>query len=134
MHKNPIKAKFIISSPDVFIKPMAGNITSIFRFPFREIQSYKDKLTLFTGINTFWVVQNNIPVIDTMNKLNKRKILSSILAFEFSTLHTKVPITSLGWYFIVWLISALKEEKANIYQYITAKSYGARGEKISKIM
>ena len=67
MHKNPIKAKFIISSPDIFIKPMARNITSIFGSPFREIQSYKDKLTLFTGINTFWVVQNNIPVIDTRN-------------------------------------------------------------------
>ena len=53
MHKNPIKAKFIISSLDAFIKPMPGNITSIFGFPFREIQSYKDKLTLFTGIHTF---------------------------------------------------------------------------------
>ena len=31
MHKNPIKARFIIASPKCSIKPLARNITSIFR-------------------------------------------------------------------------------------------------------
>ena len=44
----------------------------------------------FTGVNTFWVVQSNKPVIDAMNKLNKRRTATSISNFNFSTLHTKL--------------------------------------------
>ena len=44
-----------------------------FRLFFRYIQTYNDKGRFFTGVNTFWVVQNNKSVIDAMNGLNKRR-------------------------------------------------------------
>ena len=59
MHKNPIKARFIIASPKSSLKPLASTVTSIFRLFFRQIQTYNDKCRLFAGVNTFWVVQNN---------------------------------------------------------------------------
>ena len=49
-----------------------------------------DKLNL-TMINTFWVVQNNKPITDAINKLNKRNKANSISTFNFSTLYTKLP-------------------------------------------
>ena len=58
---------------------------------FRQIQTYNDKCRFFTGVNTFWVVQNNKPVIDAMNGLNKRKKATSVSTFDFSTLYTKLP-------------------------------------------
>ena len=64
MHKNLIKARFIIASPKSSIKPLARTITSVFHFFFRQIQIYNDKCRFFTGVNTFWVVQNKKPVID----------------------------------------------------------------------
>ena len=73
MHKNPIKARFIIASPKSSIKPLARTITSIFRLFFRQIQTCNDKCRFFTDVNTFWVVQNNKPVIDAMNGFNKRR-------------------------------------------------------------
>ena len=45
----------------------------------------------FTGVNTFWVVQNNNPVIDAMNGLNKRRKATFVSSFDFSTLYTKLP-------------------------------------------
>ena len=71
MHKIPIKTRFIIVSPKYSIKPLARTITSILRLLFRQIQTYNDKCRFFIGVNTFWVVQNNKPVIDAMNGLNK---------------------------------------------------------------
>ena len=53
MHKNPIKARFIIASPKPSIIPLARTITSIFRLFFRQIQTYNDKCTFFTGVITF---------------------------------------------------------------------------------
>ena len=51
-------------------------------------------LGFFTGINTFWVVQNNKPVIDVMNVmngLNKQRKATSVSTFDFSMLYTKLP-------------------------------------------
>ena len=47
MHKNPIKARFIIASPKSSIKPLARTITSVFCLFFRQIQTYNDKYRFF---------------------------------------------------------------------------------------
>ena len=91
MHKNPIKARFIIASPKSSIKPLSQAITSAFRLFYRQIESYNDKCRFFTGVNTFWVVQNNKPVTDAVNKLNKRNKAKYISTFDFPTLYTKLP-------------------------------------------
>ena len=91
MHKNCIKARFIIASPKSSIKPLASTITLIFRLFLRQIQTYNDNCRFFTGVNMFWVVQNNKPVIDAMNELNKRRKATSVSTFDLSTLCTKLP-------------------------------------------
>ena len=91
MNKNPIKARFIVASPKSSIKPLARTITSVFRLFFRQIQTYNDKCRFFTGVNTFWVVQNNKPVIDAVNGHNKQRKATSASTFEFSVLYTKLP-------------------------------------------
>ena len=91
MHKNPINARFIIASPKSSIKPLVRPVTSVFRLFFRQIQTYNDKYRFFTGVNTFWVVQNNKPVTDAMNGLNKWSKTTSVSTFDFYTLYTKLP-------------------------------------------
>ena len=91
MHKNPIKARFIVASPKCSIKPLAQAITSAFRLFYKQIESYNHKSRFFTGVNSFWVVQSNKPVFKAINKLNKRNKAKSITTFDFSTLYTKLP-------------------------------------------
>ena len=91
MCKNPINARFIIVSPKSCIKPLARTIKSVFCLFFRQIQTYNDKCRFCTGVNTFRVVQNNKPVIDAMNGLNKRRKATSVSTFDFSSLYAKLP-------------------------------------------
>ena len=91
MHKSPIKARFIIASPKSSIKPLSKAVTSAFRLFYKQIENYHDKTRFFTGVNNFWVVQNNKPVIDALKKLNFRNRAKSITTFDFSTLYTKLP-------------------------------------------
>ena len=91
MHKNPIKARFIKVSPKSSIRSLARTITSVFRLFFRQIQTCNDRCRFFTGVNTFWVVQNNKPVTDAMNGLNKQRKATSVSTFDFSTFYTKLP-------------------------------------------
>ena len=86
MQQNPIKARFIIASPKSSINPLARTITSIFLLFFRRIQTYNDKCRFFKGVNTFCVGQNNKPISDAMDGLNKRSKATSVLTFDFSTL------------------------------------------------
>ena len=69
-------------SPKSPIKPLARPITSIFRFFSRHAQTYTDKCRFFGSVKILWIVQNNIPA---MNKLNKRRKANQILIFDFST-------------------------------------------------
>ena len=123
MHKNPIKTRIIIASPKSSIKPLASATTSIFRLFFRQIQTHSDKCRFFTGVNMFWVVQNNKPVIDAINGLNKRRKATSVSTLDFSTLYTKLPHNKL---LIVLnsLIDFCFDEGEN--KHITVNNYGAR--------
>ena len=123
MHKNPIKARFITASPKSSTKPLAGTITSIFRLVFRKIQTYNGKCRFFTGVNTFWVVQNNKLVIDAMNGLNKRRKATSVSTFDFSTLYTKFPHNKL-----LMILNSLIDFcfDGGECKYITVNNYGAR--------
>ena len=63
MHKNPIKGRFIIASPKSSIKPLARTITSTFRFFLDKYKPIMISAGFLQAFNTFWVVQNNKPVI-----------------------------------------------------------------------
>ena len=83
LHKNPIKTRFIIACPISSIKPLSRTITSIFCSFFKQIQTHDDKCKYLTGVNTFWIIQNNKPVIDAMNRLYKRRKATFVSAFDF---------------------------------------------------
>ena len=119
MHKNPIKAR----SPKSSIKPLARTITTIFGLLFSQIQTYNDKSKLFTGVNTFWVVQNNKPVIDTMNGFNKRRKATSVSTLEFFIFYTKLPNNKL-----LMVLNSLIDFcfDGGESKYITVNNYGAR--------
>ena len=44
-----------------------------------------------SNYNKFWVLQNCDPVLDSLNRINKKKNAKSISTFDFSTLYTKIP-------------------------------------------
>ena len=90
LHKNPSKARFIIASPISSIKPLTKTVTSVFKLMFNQIQRYNYKCRYFSGVNSFWTVLNNEPVIREIDKLNKRSKAETITTFDFSTLYTKI--------------------------------------------
>ena len=91
LHKKPTKARFIIAAPKCSIKPLSKSITSVFKLLFNQIHSYNDESRYYSGVNSFWTILNNKPVINSINNLNKRSKASSISCFDFSTLYTNIP-------------------------------------------
>ena len=58
---------------------------------YEKVERYHTKGKVWSGIKTFWTIQNSYPVISTINKLNKRKAAKIMSTFDFSTLYTKIP-------------------------------------------
>ena len=126
MHKNPIKARFITASPKSSIKPLASTMTSIFRL-FSD--KYKHIIRVgFLLVLTRSTVQNNKPVIDAMNGLNKRRKTTSVSTFDFSNLYTKLPHKLLM--VVNSLIDFCFDGGEN--KYFTVKNRGARWVKNTK--
>ena len=59
------------------------------------MNNFNLKSKFYTDINCFWVVKNSFPVIEKLNKINKRRGAKYISTFDFSTLYTKIEHTSL---------------------------------------
>ena len=91
MHKTPCKFRFIIAAPKCSIKPLNKAITAILKLLFHQIQRYNEKSYFYSGVKTFWVVQNNEEILGSIRKLNKGHRAKRVSTFDFSTLYTNIP-------------------------------------------
>ena len=123
MHKDPIKFRFIIAAPECSIKPLSKTLVAIFKLFQWQIESYNLKCKFFSGVNTFWIIQNNSPVTETINRLNKRGRAKSIDTFDFSTLYTKIPHDKL-----LYVLNSLVDFcfEGGMSEYVAVTDYGAR--------
>ena len=91
LHKNPVKFRFIISSKYCTTKYLSKNISSAFSLFSKQIEMYNKKSHYYSGVKSYWIIQNRTPVLDCINKCIARKSAKSVSSFDFSTLYTKIP-------------------------------------------
>ena len=91
LHKNPIGERFIIASPECSIKPLLKDVTCILKLLQNNVSNYHDKRRVWTNVSNFWVIQNNRPVTERIDKITNAKKAKTIRTFDFSTLYTKIP-------------------------------------------
>ena len=91
IHKTPTGARFIIASKLASLKPLAIDITAIFKCIYSHLRRYYHMAEFYSGIKHFWVVDNNSDVVTTLDKISAKGKARSISTFDFSTLYTKIP-------------------------------------------
>ena len=91
LHKNPIGERFIIASPECSIKTLLKDVTCILKLLQYNVSNYHDKRRVWTNVSNFWVIQNNRPVTERIDKCNNAKKAKTVRTFDFSTLYTKIP-------------------------------------------
>ena len=63
----------------------------MFKLLYKFVEKYYIKSKFYSGVNSSWVIQNDKPVIDTLNKLSNRKAAKSVSTYDFSTVYTNIP-------------------------------------------
>ena len=56
-----------------------------------QTENFHKNATFLSIYNKFWILQNSDQIIDSLNKINKKKRIKSITIYDFSTLYTKLP-------------------------------------------
>ena len=82
---------FIIASPECSIKPLLKDVTCILKLLQNNVTNYHDKRRVWTNVSNFWVIQNNQPVTERIEKINNAQKAKTVQTFDFSTLYTKIP-------------------------------------------
>ena len=91
MHKIPSGARFIIAGKKCINKQLSKHVTSAFKLCYSQIDAYHKKTYYFSGLKTFWVIQNNSLPLEYIKKINKRKNAKQMSTIDFSTLYTMIP-------------------------------------------
>jgi hypothetical protein len=95
LHKTPIGSRFIVAAAKCSLKPLDKAVTSVLRQFYKQIENYNKIGHFFSGVKTFWVIQDNQPTVNAIKNINTRRNAKSVTSFDFSTLYTKIPHESL---------------------------------------
>ena len=56
---------------------------------------YCNKIKFYTGIERFWIIENNAQVLEDIKLINSKRNARNIKTFDFSILYTKIPLEDL---------------------------------------
>ena len=70
---------------------MSKDVASLFKLFIQQVKTYHQKSQYFTGIKTFWVIDNNLDVLNSIRSLSCKKRAKQVSTYDFSTLYTKIP-------------------------------------------
>ena len=115
LHKHLCKARFIIAAPQCSVKPLSKAVTSVLKLMYKQIETYNSKIHYFSGVKSFWPIQKNQLVIDSIKNTNSRNKALSIATYENSTLDTNTPHNKLKNVMRVGINFCFKGEGKTVY-------------------
>ena len=89
-HKNPIKFRPIIASSFSTTQSISKQLSNILKLITTKMEKYCNTIEKSTKLNSFWIIDNNKKILNTINRLSKCKKLKNISTFDFSTLYTTI--------------------------------------------
>ena len=88
LHKNPIKFRPIVASKFCITKPISKTVASCLTCIKTNRFHYCKRFSDCTDINLNWIIENNTPILDCLEKLNKKSAALDINTYDFTTLYT----------------------------------------------
>ncbi len=83
LHKNPYKSRFIVGSVYSTLKQPAKELAIVHRAIQYQFKYYCHKITVRTGINYYWNIDNNKQCLSILKNMKSE----SIAMFDFSILY-----------------------------------------------
>ena len=95
MHKKPVKFRYIVASKQCATKNVAKKLTKALQLISKVHKKYCDKIRFLTGIERYWIADNNEKVLNNIDKISKKNTARNVQTFDFATLYTKITLEDL---------------------------------------
>ena len=95
LHKTPYGSRFIAASNKCTTKSLSSTLTSCLTTVTVHFQEYCEGIFKNTGVNCFWIIKNSQQVLHNLQKINDTSKAYHFDSFNFSTLYTSIPHSSL---------------------------------------
>ena len=95
LHKTPYGSRFIAASNKCTTKSLSSTLTSCLTTVTVHFQEYCEGIFKNTGVNCFWIIKNSQQVLHNLQKINDTSKAYHFDSFDFSTLYTSIPHSSL---------------------------------------
>ena len=86
-HKPKFSQRFVVSYADCFIKPLSSRLMLGLKAVYKKICSYSDMIFKVTGIRRNWIIENNVSILDSLDKIEFGR---NIQTYDFTTLYTNL--------------------------------------------
>ena len=98
IHERPFKQRYIAGSAKFSTKPLSKLLTCILLAVKTELQSYTGYSK--GGVNQMWILKNSKDLLEYMHSRSLSPC-NSIKTFDFSTLHTNIPMYLLSYHHFI---------------------------------
>ena len=76
----------MITASKFLVKPLSKAVAAALKLTYKQTENYDFKTQYYSGLKTFWPVQKNQTVIDSINELNSRNKVIFIPKFDLCIL------------------------------------------------
>lgn len=87
-HKQPVKYRPIIASKSCTTKQVSHIVSLCLSKVLERRKKYCQSIYHSTGINTYWVIDNNKPILQTLSELSNKHLAGSVETYDFTSLYT----------------------------------------------
>ena len=94
---------------------MAKRLVKVLQLIKKVHRRYCDKIKFYTGMERYWIIDSNVPVLEDIKTINPRKSARNIRTYDSSTLYTKIPLDDLKENLRLSKRRHSKEDRTNIY-------------------
>ena len=89
-HKNPIDFRVIITSNKACTKPISNLVSNALKLIDNNIYKYCDAIYRHTGIQCYWIINSNNPILKCLDGFSKENSAKSISTFDFGQMYTNL--------------------------------------------
>ena len=85
MHKTLVSFRFFITFKLCSAKKISKPVSHIFKLIYSKTGNFHKNSKYLSSCNKLWVLQDSDPLLDSLNKINKKKSAKSIVFLHFTT-------------------------------------------------
>ena len=115
MHKNPVGNRFIVASAKCAIREVSELVDIVLKKIMNTRRSYCNTIYNATKVNTMWVIDNNMKVLEGLQQLSNNNRAEKMETYDFDRLYTNIEHQDLKEKILLLIDKCFESSSSNMF-------------------